>query len=327
MSSLSRRSLLLTSASALFALCMPVTQAQSTWPSKPIRLVVPFVPGGGADLLGRLLANTLSHSLGQTIVVENRAGAAGTIGMAHLAAAAPDGYTLGVGLSTTQVISPHIYAKPPYDARKDFAPIVEFATSPFVLAVTTSLPVHNVAELIELARRQPGKLSFGSTGEGGSTHLAGELLKKAAKVDIVHVPYKGSAQIVGDLIAGHIEIGFLDTSAVVPLIKSGKIRALAVTSNKRLTGLPDVPAITEARLPVEAVGWTALFAPAGTPKTIVDRLNAEVAKALQDPAIRQRLIELGQEPAGGTPQQLAEKIDREDRKWGALINELGIKAN
>jgi tripartite-type tricarboxylate transporter receptor subunit TctC len=278
-------------------------------------------------VLARLVANALTQSLGQPVVVENRAGAAGTIGMSYVATAVPDGYTLGIGLSTTQVIAPHTYSRQPYDPRKDFVPISEIAASPFVLAVTPSLPVKNVDELVALARREPGKLSFGSTGEGGSTHLAGELLKKAAGIDIVHVPYKGSSQIISDLMAGHIAIGFLDTSAAVPLLKAGRIRALAVTSDRRLDGLPDIPAMSETGFPVEAVGWTALFAPPGTPDAIVARLNAEVVKAVQDPAMRKRLVELGQEPVGSTARQLADKIDRDDRKWGALIAELGIKAN
>jgi len=296
-----------------------------TFPSKPLKFIVPYPPGGGTDILGRALGQVMGESMGQTIIVENRPGANGALGSDIVAKSAPDGYTVGFAGSSTHVLNPLLY-KLNYDPVKDFTPVTTVATTSFVIIVKPDSELKSLGNLLAQARANPGKLSYGSFGNASAGHLAGEMFKYTAKVDMVHIPYKGSAPGQLDVMGGAIPLMFSDMSAM-PHVKSGKLRALAVTGSKRLAAYPEIPTVAEAGVPgYDAQGWFAVYAPAGVPRPVLDRLNAEFVKALSRPDIRERLVSLGLEPATTTPEGLAALMRADREKWVKLIAQAGIKA-
>ena len=300
-------------------------QAQ-TWPQAPVRLVVPWAPGGTTDMIARVLAQPLAQALGQPVVIDNKPGAGGNIGTAQAVKDKPDGYTLILVTSTTQAINPHLYQKPGFDPKKDFTPIVYLGSVPNVLVVSAKSPFKTVQDVLMQARKEPGKLSYGSGGNGSSQHIAGVMFKKAAKVDILHVPYKGGAPAVSDLMAGQIDL-MLDTGSLAH-IQGGTLRALAVASAKRVPALPKVPTFAEAGLPgLEAGAWYGVMGPAGMPRDIVVRLNGEINRLLKDPAVAKRLQDIGAEIGGGTPQDLEKLAESELRRYGDIVREGGIKVD
>ena len=302
--------------------------AQGTYPNKPIRLIVPFPPGGTTDILARSVGNELTKSLGQPVVVENRSGAAGNIGADAVAKSAPDGYTLLMGTVGTHGINSGLYAKMPYDAVKDFAPITIVAAVPNMLVLHPSVPAKTVKELIDLAKANPGKITFASSGAGTSIHLSGELFKTMAGVDILHVPYKGSSPALTDLVGGQVNIMFDNMPSALPLVKGGRLRAIAVTTSKRSATMPDLPTMAEAGLPgFDASSWFGVLAPAGTPKDIINKLNAAIVKALGTPEMKDKLSSQGAEPIGNTPEQFATHIQSELVKWAKVIKESGAKVD
>ena len=302
------------------------TSFAQPYPAKPIRLVVTFATGGGTDLAARTVSPKISEALGQSIVIENRAGANGAVGAEAVAKAPPDGYTIMVGAAGTLAVAPHL-AKLPFDSFRDFAPISLLATSPFVVTVNPSVKAETLRELIALARANPGKLSFGSSGTGGAPQLATELFKSMAGIDILHVPYKGLGPAITDLLGGQIQLLFADVGLVTAHLKAGKLRGLAVSGSSRSAALPDLPTVAEAGVPGYAAGtWYGLFAPAGTPPAIVSRLSEETRKALAHPDVRASLAAQGVDPAGNTPEQFAAFVRDEYAKWGKVIRDAGIKA-
>lgn len=310
---------------ALACAASPHALAQS-YPTKPVRMIVPFAAGGGTDIVARTVGVKLGESLGQTVLVDNRAGAAGAIGTELAAKSPADGYTLLMGSSGPIAINPALQAKLPYDPLRDFTPVALITTMPFLTVVHPSLPVRSVKELIALARARPGQLNYGSPGSGSSTHLATELFKAMARVDIVHVPYKGVAPAATDLVSGQVQMLTGDLNTLMPHVRSGKMRPLAVTGASRSALLPDMPTIAEAGVPgYEASGWFGILAPAGTPREIVRRLNGEIGKALQSDDLRKRLSGLGGEVAGGTPEAFGQHLRREIEKWGKLLRAIGLR--
>ena len=309
---------------ALLAFCTAGALAQS-YPTRAIKLVVPSSPGGGTDIVARILGQKLSEQLGQQFVVENRAGAGTVIGNDLVAKSAPDGYTLLMGLSTL-AINPSMYAKLPYDALRDFAPISQSVSACNILILHPSVPAKTVVELIALARAKPGSLTFGSAGMGTNPHLSGELFKSLARIDMVHVPFKGSGQSIISQLAGEIAANFPSVPTAMPYIKAGRLRGLGVTTLKRVEVLPDVPSIAEAGLPgYEATQWFGLLAPAGTPRTIIDRLYQESSRALRSADMKERMTAEGLEVVGGTPEEFASYIRSETEKWTQVIKAAGIK--
>ena len=312
---------------ALFA-CIATLASAQAYPTRPIRLVVPFPAGGTTDILAREAAQKLTEVLGQAVVVDNRPGAAGNIGSDLVAKSAPDGYTLLMGTVGTHAINPSLYSKMPYDHVKDFAPVVLVAGVPNVLVVNPALPVNSVAELIKLAKDKPGQINFASSGSGTSIHLSGELFKTMAGVDMTHVPYKGSSPALTDLIGGQVQIMFDNLPSALPQIKGGRLRAIAVTSLKRAPVLPDIPTINESGLPgFEASSWFGVLAPAGTPAPIVARINTEVNKWLQSADAREKLLGQGAEAAGGSPEQFGNFIHAESEKWAKVVKASGAKVD
>jgi tripartite-type tricarboxylate transporter receptor subunit TctC len=298
----------------------------SPYPTKPIRIVVPFPAGGATDVLARAAAQKLTESLGQPVVVDNRPGAGGNIGAELVAKSAPDGYTLLMGTVGTHAINPGIYPKMPYDHVRDFAPIILVAGVPNVLEVNPSLPVNSVQELIAYAKANPGKLNFASSGNGTSIHLSGELFKTMAGVQMTHVPYKGSAPALQDLVGGQVQLMFDNLPPSLALIKAGKLKPLAVTSKVRAPALPDVPTLAESGLPgFEASSWFGLLAPAGTPQPVIAKLNAEIAKWLATPEAKEKLVAQGANIAGGTPEDFARHIAAETAKWQKVVKDSGAK--
>ena len=301
-----------------------VVRAQA-YPSKPIRLVVPYAAGGGTDFVGRAIADKLSAAFGQAIVVDNRAGANGVIGSEIVAKAVADGYTLLIGAAGTLVVAPHLGTLP-FDPQKDLAPVTNLATSPFLVAVNPMVAADTIAELIALAKASPGKLSFGSSGTGGAPHLATELFKSLAGVAMLHVPYKGLSPALTDLLGGQIQVLFIDIGLAIPYVKSGKIKALAVTGTSRSNVLPEVPTVAESGVPgYDGRTWYGLFAPAGTPAAIIEKLTAEAVKALASADLKAKFTTQGLDSAGGTPQQFATFIRDESRKWAKVIKDANIK--
>ncbi len=278
----------------------PCALAQ-TYPSRPVRLIVPFAPGGGSDIIARVLAPHLSELLAQQVLIDNRPGAGTIIGAELAAKSPPDGYTLFLGITGTMAINPSMYRKLPYDPVRDFAAIGLVGTGPNVLVVHPSLPARSIPQLISIAKNYPGKLSYASAGTGGAPHLAGELFKSMAGIDMVHIPYKGAAPATTDLLAGQVQVMFAGLGAALPFVKTSRLRALGVAGAKRTRALPDVPAIAEYLKGFEASTWFALFAPAGTPRPVIARLNAEVIKAMMLPPLEQQLASQGYEPLTSTP--------------------------
>mgnify|MGYP000482025833 CR=1 FL=1 len=299
------------------------------YPNKAVKIIVPFGPGGAADSLPRLLGGKLSEMWGQPVVIENRTGAAGNIGMDAGAKAAPDGYTLTSAPVGNLAVNPHMYARLGYEVFKDFTPITLIGSVQNVLVVNPSVPANTLAELIALAKAQPGKLTFGSGGAGSQAHIGIELIKAAAGIDMVHIAYKGVGDSIKDLLGGQISMVLAQIPAVKPLIDSGKLRALGVASLQRTVTLPGVPTIAEAGniKGFEAVSWYALVGPAGMPKEAVTKIQADSLKALQLPEIRERLLGFGADPVGSTPEQLAAIMRADYDRYGAIIRKLGIKAD
>jgi tripartite-type tricarboxylate transporter receptor subunit TctC len=301
-------------------------QPASEWPSRPVRFVVPYPPGGPTDIMGRAVAQALARDLPQPVVVENRPGAAGAIGTEAVARAAPDGATFLVNASA-HVIVPHM-VRVPYDALGDFAPVTNIASVPLMLVVTPGLPVRSVAELIAYAKANPGRLSFASSSNGGAPHLAGELFKLMAGVDMAHVPYRGSGQAVPDLIAGNVQVMFDSMPSSAGAVREGKLRALAVTTAGRQPAFPELPTVAEAGVPgYEISTWYGIWAPAGTPAPILAKLHAAVASALRGEEARERMATLGAVPVADAPEDFARFVRSEYERWGRLVRDARIKAD
>jgi tripartite-type tricarboxylate transporter receptor subunit TctC len=299
-----------------------------TYPTRPVMIVVPFAAGGGNDMMARMLAQHLSRALGQQFVIDNRAGAAGTLGARAVAKSTPDGHTLMVGHSGVFGVAPSLYGNNTgYDPRKDFAPIGLIASFQQILVVHPSLPVHSVKDLLALARREPGKITYATAGIGSGSHISTELFNSMADVKLTHVPYRGSGPAQGDLVAGHVLTAITTVPPAIAQIRGGLLRAIAVTGDKRLPILPEVPTVAESGVPgYVAVIHYGMVAPAGTPRPIVERLNAELNIALKSDDVRARIADEGGDPLAGTPEQQAADIDAEETKWGALVRKLGLKA-
>ncbi len=312
-------------AGALVAIVATGAWAQA-YPVRPIRIVVPFPAGGTTDVLARAVAQKLTEALGQPTVVDNRPGAGGNIGAELVAKSPPDGYTLLMGTVGTHAINPSLYPKMPYDHVRDFAPVILVAGVPNVLVINPALPINSVQELIAYGKANPGKLNFASSGNGTSIHLSGELFKTMAGVQMAHIPYKGSAPALQDLVGGQVQLMFDNLPSSLALIKAGKLKALAVTSKERAAALPDVPTLAESGLPgFEASSWFGLLAPAGTPQPVIAKLNAEVAKWLASPEAKEKLLAQGAIAAGGTPEDFARHIAAETAKWQKVVKDSGAK--
>ena len=297
------------------------------YPNKPVRLIVPQSPGGGADILARAVAAKLSETWGHQVVVENRAGAAGIIGTEAAAKATPDGYTLLMGAIGANGINPGLYPNLPYDSRKDFAPVTMVASAPLLVVVHPSVPLNSTKELIAFAKSQPGKINFASAGSGNATHLAGELFKTMANVDITHVPYKGATPAETDLIGGQVQLMFSSILSALPHVKAGRMKALAVTSLRRSSLAPELPTVAESGLPgYEMNPWYGVFAPAGTPRPVIDKIHRDIVRILQLPDVKERFAALGAEPVGNTPEQFGAFVDAEITKWSKVIKDSGAKA-
>jgi len=295
------------------------------YPSKPVKLILPFPPGGGTDILGRLIGEQLSARLGQPVVQENRGGAGGNLGAEAVARAAPDGYTLLLA-APTLAISPALYPKLAYDPLKDLAPIALVATVPNVMITHPSVPARTLQEFIALAKRRPGELNFGSGGAGTSNHLGGELFNMVAGVKLEHVPYKGVNLAMQDVLAGNVQLVFIGIPAAAPHIRAGKLRALAVVAPRRSSALPDVPTAAEAGLPgFEVTTWYGVLAPAGTPRAIIERLNTELARIMLAPELQPRLADMATDPRAGTPEEFGAYLREETAKWGKVIRDAGIR--
>ena len=301
-------------------------QAQG-WPSRPVRVVVAFVAGGTADIVARLIADRLSPVLGQPVVVENRPGAGGNVGASAVAHSDPDGYTLLMSGSPTHSVGPHLFKNLNYDPMRDVPPVAMIASAPNLLVVNAALPVKSLDDLVKLARENPGQLTYSSAGIGTSGHLAAEMLKQAAGVDMRHVPYKSGPEAVTGVISGDVSFVFFTVPSVLPQVESGKLRALAITSVARSAVAPNVPTVAELGYPgFEALAWFALFAPRGTPQPIVDKLDAEIGKILQQPDIRKKMVELGMEAHFLNARQLTDYVSVESPKWGKLLQGMGTNA-
>jgi len=300
-------------------------QSPGAYPSRPIRMIAPSSPGGPVDVLARILALGMTGTLGQQIVVENRAGAAGQIGAELVAKSAPDGYTLLLGFSGPLAISPNMNEKTPYDSLRDFAPVSQVAAAPYVLLVHPTVPAKSVKELVALARSRPGKMNFASGGNGTGLHMAGELLNFTAGIKIVHVPYKGAGPGIAAMMGGEVDMMFNGVAAALPHIKSGKVRAIAVGGDKRSPLVPELPTVAESGLKFNTTGWYGIVAPRGTPQPVVVRLHAETVKALNLPAIKDQFVRLGVDSVGSTPDQFATLIREELATWAKVIKAAGLK--
>jgi tripartite-type tricarboxylate transporter receptor subunit TctC len=314
-------------AASLLLLPCGTTQAQTTYPAKPIRFVVPFPPGGGTDILSRLVTNKLTERLGWQIVVDNKPGAGGNIGLDVAAKAAPDGYTLVMGQTSNLAVNPTLYSKLPYDSLKDFAPITLVSSVPIAITVAMKSPYASLANLVAAAKAKPDQLVFASAGNGTIGHLSGELFQHTAGVKFIHVPYKGAAQAIPDLIGGRLNFYMASLETAMPQIKGGNIRALALTSHKRSPSLPDVPTVSEAGYPgSEATTWFGVLAPAGTPDAILARLNQEITKVLQLPEVRDRMVDGGGDIKTG-PAAFAELLRADIPKWARIVKASGAKVD
>lgn len=325
---LPRRSALLGVLAACGLAALPaVSTAQAAWPDRPIKLVVPYPAGGNADTTARLLATQLSARLGQQVLVDNRPGGAGSIGAGVVAKSPADGYTLLLD-ATAFTVNPSLIPKLPYDASRDFAPVSLVNRVPLLLVVPATSPYHSVAELVAAARAAPGRMTFASAGNGGAQHLAGELFKQGAHVFLTHIPYRGGAPALTDLIGGQVDMMFSATAASAPFVKSGKLRALAITAPERVEGWADLPTVAQSGLPgFQVYEWNGLFAPAGTPAAVLTRLETETRAIVATEATRKRFAELGVQPVGSSSAEFADFLKSESTRWAALIRSAGIKAD
>jgi tripartite-type tricarboxylate transporter receptor subunit TctC len=309
------------------ALCFTTTPAMAQdFPSRPITLIVPFPPGGSTTIVGRIIAEKMADVLGQQIVVDNRGGAAGTLGTRQAAASVPDGYTILLGYSGTLSVAPSFYQQVGYDVRKDFAPIGRIGAAPSTVTVHPSFPAKTFAEFVAYSKANPGKVNYGSAGVGSLNHIAGEYLAQKTGIKITHVPYKGSGPVLNDLLGGHIPAAFAPVPTVQSNVQAGNLRMLAVTSLKRSSLLPDIPTVAETVPGYEAVLRYGLLAPAGTPRPVIEKLNAALKSALATEDVRQKLAIEGADPSASTPEEYAADIDSEESQWSQLITSLGIKA-
>jgi tripartite-type tricarboxylate transporter receptor subunit TctC len=312
---------------ALLTFVFPAGGFAANYPERPLRLVVPFPPGGAADLLARGLGPKLGAQLGQQIIVDNRPGANGVIGFDAVAKAPPDGYTLLMGFTTGVAVNPVLVSKATYDPVRDFAGVSMLARTPMVLIASPAFQASSVRELISLAKTAPGKISYGSPGTGNPNHLAGELFKSTAGIDLIHVPYKGAAMVVTDVIAGHVPVAFVTLAAALPHVRSGRLKALAVTSEKRSSAAPDIPTMAEAGLPgVQLNEWFGILVPAKTPKPVITRLNQETVKAIQSPEVHARFTEQGLDPVPTSIVEFAGVIRADIDKLAKIIKQAGIRA-
>ncbi len=301
-----------------------VVEDIGSYPSRPITMVVGYTPGGATDIIARLVATKLSQAWGKPVIVENKAGAGSNIATEQVVRADPDGYTLLVE-TIANATNMSVYKNLNYDTQKDLAPIVQFMSSASVLVVNPDVPARNLKELIALAKARPGKLDYASSGVGGSPHLAGEMFKSRAGIDIVHIPYKGATPALTDVLSGHVTMGFMTSLGVLAYMQSGKLRPIAVASPKRLSELPDVPTMAEAGLPdFHVLSWNGLAAPANTPRPIIDKLNKEVNRILNMPDVKKQLQALGADPVGGTPAEFANYVNAETKKWAAVVKTAGF---
>lgn len=313
---------------ALAASTLASSAFAQAWPAKPIRLVVPFPPGGGTDTIAREVSQRVAAATGWTFVIDNRSGAGGNLGVDAVAKSAPDGHTLVLGQTSNLAINPTLYARMPYDPQKDLAPVVVLAQSALVMVTGMGTPHKSVADVVAAAKARPGQLNFASPGNGTVAHLTSELFQKAAGIDTQHVPYKGAAQALTDVISGNVDLYMASVPTLIGQIRSGKLRALAVTSARRVDDLPSVATINESGFKgFDAVTWFGLLAPAGTPRDVVARLNAEFNKALQNPELRRRLGDEGADAVGGTPEQFAALIRDEIPRWGRVVRESGARVD
>ncbi len=320
------RGLLAAGLAAIASLLAIPAEAQN-FPTRAITLIIPFPAGGSTDLVGRLVAEKMSEMLGQQVVVDNRGGAGGNIGSAAVAKAEPDGYTILMGTVATHALNPALYTKMPYDAAKDFAPISLLVTVPNVLVVHPSVPANNVKELIDLVKKEPGKYSYASSGNGTPLHLSGELFKSLAGVDIVHVPYKGAGPALIDVLGGQVPIMFDNLPSSTQHIKDGKLKGLGVTTKERSAVFPDMPAIAETLPGYETYTWNALFAPAKTPADVVAKLNDAANKAIADPKVKAKLAEFSATTVGSTPEELQKHVEAELAKWAPIVKASGAKVD
>lgn len=297
------------------------------YPNKPIRLIVPFPPGGGNDVIARIVGQKLGERLGQSVIIDNRGGSNGIIGLQALAQAAPDGYTIGVGAAGPMAVNPSLYEKLSYDPVKDFAPITNMVIFPLMLVTHPSLPAKNVRELIALAKAKPREIFYASPGSGNSGHLAGELFNSLAQVQTTHVPYKGQGPAVTDLLGGQVQMLYSSIPSILPYVQQGRLNGLAVGSAKRLATLPNIPTIAETVPGYEAYSWVGMIAPANTPRDIVTRLNREIVDILKQKDVEEKLNQQGALPVGDSPEQFSSYISAEIRKWGAIVKSANIKVD
>lgn len=306
---------------------LPAAHA-AEYPSRTVRVIVPFPAGGNADAFARIMAKHMAESTGQAVVVENRAGAAGMIGTGAVAKSPPDGYTLLIGTTGTHTTNPAVYRKLPYDPLRDFVAVSNFADSPFLVVSHPSVPARDLKQLVALAKKRPGELRYASFGTGSSAHLVGEMLRLAAKIHIVHVPYKGGPPALTDVMGGHVELAFNVVPAIAPLAQSGKVRALAVAAPRRASALPDVPTFEEQGYrDFHAGSWYGFFAPAGTPNDVVDKLSREIVRILALPEVRKQLLAAGADPIGNSPQQFAEQVRSEMARWARVATAARIRVD
>jgi len=311
----------------LFGLTNSFAQSlPSDYPAKPINMVIPFPPGGPTDVTGRVLAEKLTLALGQSVVVDNKPGASGNIAAQLVARAPADGYTIFFTTGGTQAINPFLYKNIGYDPVKDFEPVVWVTTSPNIIVVNPDFPAKNLQELIDMAKAKPGFYSSAAPGQGSTPHMAGELFKRQAGINMTHIPYKGSGPALNDVMGGHVQIMFDGIPSSLPLVRSGKLRALALTSKNRSASAPDIPTVSETIPGFEATGWFAIYVPAKTPKEIILKLNQEVNRILEMPDVKKRYADLGADVVGGSPEKLREQVQKESIKWSELIRVNGIKA-
>ena len=322
-----RRAGWLATLAAAAALALGTSALAQTYPAKPIRLVVPFTPGGVTDTSGRLIAEQLSKRLGQQVVVDNKPGASGNIGTQMVATAEPDGHTLLLGFDGTMVINPHVFPKVGFDSLKDFAPIGKIGDAVLILVAHPGFAAKSLKDVIALSKAQPGGLSYGTSGTGGTPHIAGELLKQRTGANLTHIPYKGGGQAMTDVLGGNIPLVYTAIAGAIPHVKSGKLHPVAVSSAKRASSLPDVPTFIENGVSdFESNSWVALLAPAKTPKAIVDKLNAELNAVLNDPEVRERLNGMGISATPGTPEKFGEEMKRDLARYGAVVKAANIRA-